>query len=91
MDSATAREEAAFFAETPGQALTYQVGKTQLIALLADAVRVRGTDLDLLSLHDYIWRNGNVPIALLRWELLGLTDELPALEGPSGVGQPLPE
>ena len=80
MDEATAREEAAFFAETPGQALTYQIGKTQLIALIADAVRVRGTDLDLRALHDAIWVNGNVPVALLRWELLGLTDELPALD-----------
>jgi hypothetical protein len=80
MDAATAREEAAFFAETPGQALTYQIGKTQLIALVADAVRVRGADLDLQALHDAIWVNGNVPIALLRWELLGLTDELPAID-----------
>jgi hypothetical protein len=80
MDEATAREEAAFFAETPGQALTYQVGKTQLIALIADAVRVRGANLDLRALHDAIWVNGNVPVALLRWELLGLTDELPALD-----------
>ena len=80
MDEATAREEAAFFAETPGQALTYQVGKTQLTALVADAVRVRGADLDLQALHDAIWVNGNVPVALLRWELLGLTDELPALD-----------
>lgn len=80
MDEATAREEAAFFAESPGQALTYQIGKTQLIALLADAVRVRGADLDLRALHDAIWVNGNVPVALLRWELLGLTDELPAID-----------
>jgi hypothetical protein len=80
MDPATAREEAAFFAETPGQALTYQIGKTQLIALIADAVRVRGSGLDLQRLHDQIWVNGNVPIALLRWELLGLTDELAALD-----------
>ena len=79
MDGGTAREEAAFFAETPGQALSYQVGKTQLIALIADAVRLRGADLDLQRLHDAIWVNGNVPIALLRWELLGLTDELAAL------------
>jgi Bacterial protein of unknown function (DUF885) len=79
MDSATAAEEAAFFAETPGQALTYQIGKTQLIALLADAVRTRGASLDLRELHDAIWVNGNVPIALLRWELLGLTDELAAI------------
>ena len=80
MDEATAREEAAFFAETPGQALTYQIGKTQLIALIADAVRLRGADLDLQALHDAIWVNGNVPVALLRWELLGLTDELAALD-----------
>jgi hypothetical protein len=80
MDNATAREEAAFFAETPGQGLTYQVGKTQLISLIADAVRLRGPGLDLQALHDYVWVNGNVPIALLRWELLGLTDELAALD-----------
>jgi uncharacterized protein (DUF885 family) len=80
MDTATAREEAAFFAESPGQALSYQVGKSQLIALIADAIRVRGAELDVRSLHDAIWINGNVPIALLRWELLGLTDELPAID-----------
>jgi hypothetical protein len=79
VDAATAAEEAAFFAETPGQALTYQIGKTQLIALLADAARTRGPSLGLRQLHDAIWANGNVPIALLRWELLGLTDELAAI------------
>jgi len=79
MDTATAQEEAAFFAETPGQGLTYQLGKTQLIALLADAVRLGGADLDLQALHDYVWVNGNVPVALLRWERLGLTDELEAI------------
>jgi hypothetical protein len=84
MDEGTAREEAAFFAETPGQALTYQVGKTQLIALIADAVRVQGAGLDLQALHDAVWVNGNVPIALLRWELLGLTDELAALDTDPG-------
>ena len=83
MDEATAREEAAFFAETPGQALTYQIGKTQLIALIADAARMR-PDLDLQRLHDAIWVNGNVPVALLRWELLGLTDELAALDPGAG-------
>ncbi|HEY0937791.1 MAG TPA: DUF885 family protein [Trebonia sp.] len=79
VDTATAAEEAAFFAETPGQALTYQVGKTQLVSLLADAARTRGDRLDLRQLHDAIWVNGNVPVALLRWELLGLTDELAAI------------
>jgi uncharacterized protein (DUF885 family) len=76
MDASTAAEEAAFFAETPGQALTYQIGKSQVFALIADAQRSQGRDLDLQALHDALWLNGNVPIALLRWELLGLTDEL---------------
>jgi Bacterial protein of unknown function (DUF885) len=80
MDPATATEEAAFFAESPGQGLSYQVGKTQLIALIADAARIRGAGLDVKSLHDQVWINGNVPIALLRWELLGLTDELHAID-----------
>lgn len=30
-------------------------------------------------IHDYRWLNGNVPIALCRWELLGLADELDAI------------
>jgi hypothetical protein len=83
VDEATAREEAAFFTETPGQALSYQIGKTQLIALVAEAARRPGLDLagpGLAALHDAIWRNGNVPIALLRWELLGSTDELAAID-----------
>jgi hypothetical protein len=33
-----------------------------------------------MALHDAIWVNGNVPVALLRWELLGLTDELAAID-----------
>jgi len=78
MDEATADEEAVFFAQTPGQAMTYQIGKTQILAFLADAAVCR-PELTLRELHDSLWRNGNVPIALHRWELLGLTDELDAI------------
>lgn len=78
VDKETAQQEAAFFTETPGQALTYQIGKTQLIGLVADAARSNA--IDLAALHDAIWDNGNVPIALLRWELLGRTDELAAID-----------
>ena len=37
MDRATARAEAAEFAGTPGQAISYQIGKIQLTELLSDA------------------------------------------------------
>jgi hypothetical protein len=78
VDEETADQEAVFFAQTPGQAMSYQIGKTQILALLADAAIAR-PELTLRELHDSLWLNGNVPIALQRWELLGLTDELDAI------------
>jgi uncharacterized protein (DUF885 family) len=38
--------------------------------LLADAVRAQGSEFDLQAFHDRLWLEGNVPIALQRWELL---------------------
>lgn len=76
MDRATAWEEAVFFAANPGQGLTYQIGKLAIIRLLADARQVQGDDFSLRAFHDYLWRNGNVPISLLRWELLNDRSDL---------------
>ena len=42
MDMETAREEAVFFASTPGQAITYQIGKLQILGFLADAKLAKG-------------------------------------------------
>jgi hypothetical protein len=82
MDRQTAREEAAFFAATPGQAMTYQVGKTQILGLLADASRQPG--FTLRGFHDRLWREGNVPIALQRWELLDDRRDLDRIDGLTG-------
>lgn len=80
LDPQTAAQEAADFAEGPGQAISYQIGKTQIQQLIADAVRLhwqaRTGPVSLQDVHDFLWLNGNVPIALIRWELLGLTDQL---------------
>jgi uncharacterized protein (DUF885 family) len=70
MDAETARDEAAAFAAGPGQAITYQIGKLQVTGLVADARRAQGARFSLRSFHDAIWKNGNVPLSLLRWELL---------------------
>jgi hypothetical protein len=80
MDAATASEEAAFFASGPGQAIAYQIGKLQILGLLAEARRRQGDAFSLRAFHDYVWKNGNVPLSLQRYELLGLRDELDALE-----------
>jgi uncharacterized protein (DUF885 family) len=76
MDSATAHGEAAMFATTPGQAISYQIGKLQIYKFLADAYRQKGNSFSLRTIHDFLWQNGNVPIALQRWEFLGLNDEM---------------
>ena len=76
IDRATAWQEATFFASAPGQAITYQIGKLQIVKFLADATRTLGDKFNLRAFHDFVWKNGNIPIALQRWEYLGLDDEV---------------
>ncbi|AJP74346.1 hypothetical protein TS85_07520 [Sphingomonas hengshuiensis] len=74
MDRATAEEEATFFAAAPGQAISYQIGKVQTLEFLAEARVREGKDFDLRRFHDYLWLNGNVPIALQKQEYLSMVD-----------------
>jgi uncharacterized protein (DUF885 family) len=80
VDRGTARQEAVFFASSPGQAITYQIGKLQIIKFLADARLNQPAKFNLRAFHDYLWKNGNAPIALLRWEYLGRIDEIDLLD-----------
>lgn len=70
MDRTTAEEEAVFFAAAPGQAIGYQIGKMQTAEFLAEARIREGAAFDLRRFHDFLWLNGNVPIALQREEYL---------------------
>jgi uncharacterized protein (DUF885 family) len=79
MDPGTARQEAIAFATGPGQAITYQIGKLQIVRLLAEA-RMRDREkFSLRAFHDFVWKNGNVPISLQRWEYLGASNEVEKL------------
>jgi uncharacterized protein (DUF885 family) len=80
MDLETAREEASFFASEPGQAITYQLGKLQILGFLADTRRAQAAGFSLRAFHDSLFENGNVPIALQRWEALGVRDEIDLLD-----------
>jgi uncharacterized protein (DUF885 family) len=77
MDEQTARQEAIAFATGPGQAITYQIGKLQIIKFLADGRMREGGKFNLRSFHDFVWKNGNVPIALQEWELLDEASSVP--------------
>ncbi len=84
VDLETAREEAAFFAATPGQGLSYQVGKVQVTRLLADAARRDRDGFDLRAFHDALWADGNVPLAVQRLQLLGDASELEKADALAG-------
>jgi uncharacterized protein (DUF885 family) len=80
LDRATAIEDATFYASVPGVGISYQTGKLQIMKLLAEARLAQGDKFNLREFHDFVWKNGNVPIALLRYEYLGKTDEIEALQ-----------
>ena len=78
MDEQTARQEAAAFATGPGQAIDYQIGKFQIMKFLAETRMKQGEEFNLRTFHDFVWKNGNVPISLQRWEYLGDASDVPA-------------
>lgn len=80
MDRETALAEAVYFASTPGQAISYQVGKQQIMGFLADARRELGNEFSLRHFHDHLMLHGNVPVALQRWEYLGRDDAVLRLD-----------
>lgn len=78
MDAQTAWAEAVFLSGNPGQGLSYLTGKLQIQNLLAAAAA--RPDFDLQSFHDRLWREGNVPLSLQRWELLADDTHLTAAD-----------
>ncbi len=79
MDEGTARSEAFMFASTPGQAITYQIGKMDILKGLTMAKLQQGPAFSLQKYQDFVWLNGSVPFSLQRWELLGDKTDVPAI------------
>ena len=82
MDDQTAGQEAIAFATGPGQAIDYQIGKLQIVKFLAEARMKQADRFSLRAFHDFVWKNGNVPISLQRWEYLGDPSDVPPLTPP---------
>jgi uncharacterized protein (DUF885 family) len=77
MDHATALQEASMFAITPGQAITYELGKSDILSLMTDDRLKEGKNFSLQKFHDFVWLNGNLPFSLQRWEMLGDASAVP--------------
>lgn len=79
LDEDVARVDAEIYLRRPpGYGLGYTIGAFQLLGLLADRQRQLGEEFDLKEFHDRIMAAGRIPVALLRFEMTGLDDQVSA-------------
>lgn len=77
LDEDVARVDAEIYLRRPpGYGLGYQIGALQMQQLLADRRRQLGDDFSLREFHDDFLAHGRLPLALIRWEMTGLDDEV---------------
>lgn len=60
----------------PGYGVAYTIGKLQMDALLADRASQLGNAFSLREFHDEFMAAGRLPIALIRYEMTGASDEV---------------
>jgi len=77
----------AIYLNQPGYGTSYVVGKSQFEKLLADAARMAGSSFSVKAFLDDYFARGIIPASLIRWEMMGLDDEIEALLKPDdGAG-----
>ena len=77
LDEDVARVDAEIYLRRPpGYGVAYTIGKLQMDALLADRASQLGTDFSLREFHDQFLASGQLPIALIRYEMIGEGDEV---------------
>jgi hypothetical protein len=77
LDPNVARVDAEIYLRRPpGYGLGYSVGSFQMYKLLAERKQQLRDDFVLGEFHDQVMAAGAIPIALIRYELTGLDDEV---------------
>ena len=77
LDEDVARVDAEIYLRRPpGYGVAYTIGKLQMDALLADRASQLGGDFSLRAFHDEFLAAGRLPIALIRYEMIGEKDEV---------------
>jgi hypothetical protein len=76
MEPDLARYDLAIYLRRPTYGMNYVMGKVQLEALLSARALQLGDAFDLGEFHDAFLAAGPIPIALIRWEMTGLDDEV---------------
>ncbi|EAQ29336.1 hypothetical protein NAP1_01150 [Erythrobacter sp. NAP1] len=77
LDEDVARVDAEIYLRRPpGYGVAYTIGKLQMDALLADRASQLGEEFSLREFHDQFLAAGRLPIALVRYEVTGLDEEV---------------
>ncbi|MEE4279787.1 MAG: DUF885 family protein [Halieaceae bacterium] len=77
LDANVARVDAEIYLRRPpGYGLGYTMGSFQMYKLLADRKQQLRDDFVLRDFHDSVMAAGGLPVALIRYELTGLEDEV---------------
>ncbi len=76
MEEDLARYDLNIYLRRPAYGMNYTVGKAQMEELLSDRAQQLGDRFDLGQFHDEFLSKGPIPMALIRWEMTGLDDEV---------------
>ncbi len=66
------------YAVTPGQALSYMIGRLEILRMRAEARERQGSAFDLKAFHDAVLDGGAMPLSLLESRLLARLPASPA-------------
>ena len=69
-DSAYIRSEVLRYTMTPGQPMSYLMGKRQIVQLRDEMKAREGEAFDLKRFHDRLLSEGSIPISLIRKKML---------------------
>jgi hypothetical protein len=76
MEEHISRAEVDLYVRWPYQATSYIVGKKQIEQMLAETIMAGDYSVDWRAFHDELLQYGQIPLALVRWEMTGNTDQV---------------
>lgn len=88
MEPHISQAENAMYLRWPYQATSYITGKKQIEQILAERITDSGYTVDWRKFHDQMLSYGQIPLALVRWEMTGHTDQMKQFWTPASGSQP---
>lgn len=76
MEDHISRAEVEMYLRWPYQSTSYLVGKKQIEQMLAERIMQLGFKIGWREFHDRVLSYGQIPPALVRWEITGYDDEV---------------